>query len=110
MSHPYKDFEPRWFDSDYSDRSYRSVFKWGEKLQIKPPRESLYKLLKNIFGLTDDDFRKYTEDLGLDDVEFDIPIKLTDEDIASFKDIVGEDFVRTDSYARMSVAYGKTMA
>ncbi len=109
MSHPYKDFEPRWFDSDYSDRSYRSVFKWGEKLQIKPPRESLYKLLKNIFGLTDDDFRKYTEDLGLDDVEFDIPIKLTDEDIASFKDIVGEDFVRTDSYARMSVAYGKTM-
>lgn len=109
MSHPYKDFEPRWFDSDYSDKSYRSVFKWGEKLQIKPPRESLYKLLKNIFGLTDDDFKKYTEDLGLDDVEFDIPIKLTDEDIASFKDIVGGDFVRTDSYSRMSVAYGKTM-
>jgi alkyldihydroxyacetonephosphate synthase len=109
MSHPYKDFEPQWFDSDYSDKSYRSVFKWGEKLQIKPPRESLYKLLKNIFGLTDDDFKKYTEDLGLDDVEFDIPIKLTAEDIASFKDIVGGDFVRTDSYSRMSVAYGKTM-
>lgn len=109
MSHPYKDFEPEWFDEDYSDKSYRSVFKWGEKRQIKPPRESLYKLLKNIFDLKDEDFQKYTENLGLDEVNFDIPCQLTDEQLNKFREIVGSDFVKTDDYSRLSVAYGKTM-
>lgn len=109
MSHPYKDFEPEWFNSDFSDTSYRSVFKWGEKRRIKPPRESLYKLVKNLFNMQDDDFKKYSEDLGLDDISFDIPRKLTDAQIAAFKEIVGDEYVRTDDYARASVAYGKTM-
>ena len=38
MAHPYKEFEPKWFDDDFSDKSYRSIFKWGEKRQIKAPR------------------------------------------------------------------------
>ena len=70
MSHPYKEFEPKWFDDDYSDKSYRSIFKWGEKRQIKAPRESLYKMIKDVFELTDDDFKGYTEDLGLDAVSY----------------------------------------
>ncbi len=46
-------------------KSYRSIFKWGEKRQIKAPRESLYKMIKDVFELTDDDFKGYTEDLGV---------------------------------------------
>lgn len=109
MSHPYKEFEPRWFDDDYSDKSYRSIFKWGEKRQIKAPRESLYKMIKDVFDLTDNDFKGYTEDLGLDEVDFDIPVKLEEKHIAKFREICGDEFVRTDNYARLSVAYGKTM-
>ncbi len=60
--------------------------------------------------MTDDDFKSYSEDLGLDEVAFDAPRKLlTDADVAALKAIVGEGFVRTDDYARLSVAYGKTM-
>ena len=81
MAHPYKEFEPKWFDDDFSDKSYRSIFKWGEKRQIKAPRESLYKLMKERFDVTDDDFREYSEDLGLDEVSFDLPIKLTEEQL-----------------------------
>lgn len=109
MSHPYKEFEPKWFDQDYSDKSYRSIFKWGEKRQIKAPRESLYKMIKDVFELTDDDFKGYTEDLGLDEVDFDIPVKMEERHIARFREICGDDFVRCDNYARLSVAYGKTM-
>ncbi len=109
MSHPYKDFEPRWVRGAIPEDSYRSVFKWGDPLTIKPPRESLYKMLKERFGLTDDDFHAYREDTGFDKVAFDLPIHLTDAQLDRFRKIVGGAFVRTDDYARLSVAYGKTM-
>ncbi len=109
MAHPYKDFEPRWFQGKFPKDSYRAVFKWGEPEQIKIPRESLYKLLKGRFGLADEAFQSYREDLGLDPVCFDLPIHLTQEQLERFHRILGKEFVRTDDYARFSVAYGKTM-
>ncbi|MDR0472976.1 MAG: FAD-binding oxidoreductase, partial [Treponema sp.] len=109
MAHKYKDFEPKWFHGKIPANSYRSVFKWGQPDQIKAPRESLYKLIRDQFGLSDGDFQKYSEDLGLDEVKFDLPVKLAEAHLARFREIVGADFVRTDDYARLSVAYGKTM-
>lgn len=109
MAHPYKDFEPKWFNEEFSKNSYRSIFKWGDPGQIKAPRESLYKMMKDIFHVTDEEFKEYSDNLGLDEVKFDIPIKLSDSQIARFKEICGNKFVRTDDYARLSVAYGKTM-
>jgi alkyldihydroxyacetonephosphate synthase len=109
MSHPYKDFEPNWVAGAYPEDSYRSIFKWGEMLKIKPPRESLYRLLKEKFHLDDAYFSEYKENTGFDSVKFDLPIRLTEAQLDAFRDIVGKDFVRTDDYARLSVAYGKTM-
>jgi alkyldihydroxyacetonephosphate synthase len=109
MAHRYKDFEPKWYHGKVPPESYRSIFKWGDPGQIKAPRESLYKLLKAEFGLSDDDFRNYSEDLGLEAVQFDRPIKLSAVQLARFEEIVGKNYVRTDNYARLSVAYGKTM-
>ncbi len=109
MSHPYKGFEPKWFSERFSPKSYRSIFKWGDYTQIKAPRETLYKMVKEVFGVTDDAFSAFTEDLGLDDVHFDVPITLTQAQIRELKAICGDEFVRTDDYSRLSVAYGKTM-
>ena len=109
MSHPYRDFEPHWVSGAFPADSYRSVFKWGDPAIIKPPRESLYKMLKARFGLTDADFQSYTEDIGFDAVQFDLPIALTAAQLDRFRAIVGAEYVRTDDYARLSVAYGKTM-
>ncbi|MEG1446287.1 MAG: FAD-binding oxidoreductase [Ruthenibacterium sp.] len=109
MSHPYKNFEPKWVNEPFPKNSYRSIFKWGDPAQIKAPKESLYRMLKETFGMEDKDFAHYTEDLGFDEVKFDLPQKLTDAQLAKFKQIVGDAFVRTDNYARLSVAYGKTM-
>jgi alkyldihydroxyacetonephosphate synthase len=109
MSHPYKGFEPNWFQGEIPKNSYRSVFKWGVPDKIKAPREELFRDVLNRFGLSDAGFHEYQQDLGLDEVKFDIPITLTDEQIVVFKGIVGDAYVRTDDYARFSVAYGKTM-
>jgi alkyldihydroxyacetonephosphate synthase len=100
--HVYKHFEPKWFNSDFSDKSYRSIFKWGEKLQIKAPRESLFEMMKEQFGLTDNDFTDYKENLGLDAVELkDCPVNLTESPAKTgpLREIVGPKFVRTDDYA-----------
>lgn len=109
MAHKYKNFEPKWFNEEFSKTSYRSIFKWGNPKEIKAPRESLYTMLKDIFHITDEEFKKYSENLGLDEVKFDIPIKLTEVQIEKLKEICGGEFVRTDDYSRLSVAYGKTM-
>ncbi|MEG1267888.1 MAG: FAD-binding oxidoreductase [Oscillospiraceae bacterium] len=109
MAHPYKDFEPKWVQGEFPKNSYRSIFKWGDPAQIKPPKESLYKMLKETFGLNDDDFNNYSEDLGFDEVKYDIPTKLGKKQLEEFEKIVCSEFVRVDDYARLSVAYGKTM-
>jgi alkyldihydroxyacetonephosphate synthase len=77
--------------------------------QIKAPREGLLRELLKRFNLSEDYMRSYQQDLGLEDVSFDIPIRLTSENIAALKAIVGEEYVKTDDYSRFSVAYGKTM-
>ena len=107
MSKPYRDFEPKWYHGEVPPTSYRSIFKWGAPDQIKPPKESLYKLVKEKFGLTDADFDHYTENLGLDAVRFDLPCTMEQRRLDAFRDIVGAEYVRTDDYARLSVAYGK---
>ena len=100
MSKPYRDFEPKWYHGEVPPTSYRSIFKWGAPDQIKPPKESLYKLVKEKFGLTDADFGHYTENLGLDAVRFDLPCTMEQRRLDAFRDIVGAEYVRTDDYAR----------
>ena len=110
MSKPYKDFSPNWFTSEAPKDSYRSIFRWGDPKFVKYPNEHLYKAMKKIFHLTDEDFSHYDGDIGLDRVKFDVPKKIvTNEDIEFFKSVVGKKYVRDDDYARLSVAYGKTM-
>ena len=110
MSKPYKGFEPKWYKGEIPTDSYRSIFKWGDPKFIKTPKETLFSMLKETFNMKNEDFKEYSEDLGLDKVKFDIEKKVvTDEDIKFFKEVLGDEFVRDDDYARLSVAYGKTM-
>lgn len=105
----YKGFEPEWYYPEAPEKSYRSIFKWGDPSYVKVPNENLYKLIKEKFRMTDDDFRHYDGDIGLDTVSLEVPVRLSDEHIEALKAIAGEAFVKTDDYSRLSVAYGKTM-
>lgn len=108
MAKPYKDFSPDWYTDESPKGSYRSIFKWGDPKAYKVPRENLYKFAKKIFGMTDDDFKERKK-LGLEQVDFDIPVKLPNTHIKALAKIVGESNCSTENYERLSVAYGQTM-
>lgn len=108
MSKPYKGFRPDWQEKRAPAGSYRSILKWGHPDEFKVPKESLYKMMKKIFLMTDEDF-KAPKETGYEKVDFDIPIKLSEEQINKFEEIVGKENVKRDCYSRLSVAYGKTM-
>ena len=108
MSRPYKGFEPKWVKEAAPEDSYRSIFRWGDPDFVKYPKESLYKMMKEKFNMTDDDFRQYDGDIGMDRVELDAPCRLAEIHLDALRDIVGKEYVTTKDYPRLAVAYGKT--
>lgn len=109
MSKPYKGFEPSWVKTAAPADSWRSIFRWGDPKFVKYPKESLYKMMKEKFKMTDEDFKQYDGSIGMEKVQLEnCPVQLEERHIEALKQIVGEKYVRTDDYARVSVAYGKT--
>ena len=104
----YKGFRPDWEDYAPKEGTYRSILKWGDPDAHKAPNERLYKLMKEAFHMDDEDFKVRVQE-GNEPVDYDIPTKLSEESILFFRAVCGEENVRTDNYARLSVAYGKTM-
>lgn len=106
---PYKGFEPKWVLTPAPEESYRSIFRWGDPEFFKYPKESLYKLMKETFKMTDDDFKDYTDDIGFDKVDLSAhPSKIAKKHVEALKKIVGDEFVTTEDYPRLVVAYGCT--
>lgn len=105
---PYKDFEPKWVKEPAPADSYRSIFRWGDPEFVKYPKESLYKLMKDRFKMTDADFDHYSGDIGMGKVELNAPCHLDEVHLRAFAKIVGEENVTTEDYPRLAVAYGKT--
>ena len=108
MSKPYKGFEPKWIRERAGEKSWRSAFRWGDPGFVKVPKESLYKLMKQKFLMTDEDFARYHGGVGLEDVKLDAPCRLCEEDMQALTGIVGKDNITTEDYPRVAVAYGKT--
>lgn len=108
MAKKKKGFTPDWYHQEAPKNSYRSIFKWGSPTAFKAPNAKLYELMKETFDMTDDDFRQGRE-MGLEEVDFDIPVNLSEEQLNALRKIVGDENVKTDNYTRLSVAYGKTM-
>lgn len=103
-----KEFIPDWTNQAPLDRSYRSIFKWGDPHGFKHPNKRLYRLMKETFHLTDNDFRKKKED-GNETVACSTPMAIPEEAIQMFQNMVGEENVNTDGYARVRFSNGKTM-
>lgn len=106
---PYKGFEPMWVKEVAPAKSYRSIFRWGDPEYVKYPKESLFKLMKEKFKMTDEDFQHYDGDIGMAEVELpQMPSNIPQKHLEALKEIVGENFVTTEDYPRLAVAYGKT--
>ena len=108
MSKPYKDFEPKWITQTPDKKSYRAIMKWGDPAIYKAPKEGLYKLIKQQFDLTDDDFKTMV-DTGEEICDVHVDSALTQEQIDAISAIVGKENATTDDFERVRLAYGKTM-
>lgn len=102
------DFYPRWCEEAPPEGSYRSIFKWGDPGKFKHPNKRLYRLMKTVFEMTDEDFRKPVK-LGLEKVKFDVPVRLEPSHLDALERIVGKENVKVDDYWRLKASYGKTM-
>jgi len=108
MSKPYKGFEPKWITERAPEKSFRSISRWGDPDFSKYPKEALYKVIKDSFGWTDENFKEYKGNIGFDEVK-DLPkSKIDQKHVDAFIKIVGKKNVSMDDYDRLSVAYGKT--
>lgn len=105
----YKGFKPEWEQVPPPQKTYRSILKWGNPHEFKEPNERLFALLKNQLQLTDDDFKTKTK-LGTIPVPETLETPVLEKTHCDFfESICGKENVSTDSYDRLSVAYGKTM-
>jgi alkyldihydroxyacetonephosphate synthase len=64
--------------------------------------------MKEVFDLDDDYFRE-PQKLGLEEVTADVPVSMAAEHAAFFRELLGEENVTDEVYARVRVSYGKTM-
>lgn len=103
-----KGFIPDWTEQAPPEGSYRSIFKWGSPNGFEHPSEAMYHMMKEVFGMTDDDFRKKKRE-GLEPVSVQQKIRIGQSDIRAFRSIVGTENVGLDGYSRLRYSRGKTM-
>lgn len=102
------DFQPAWTEKPPAKKSYRSVFKWGSPDEFKHPSHAWYQMLKDTFGMTDEDFKE-TRFEGNEPVAISRKIRLTKTQIARITDIVGKRNVALDDFSRVKYSHGKTV-
>lgn len=107
---PYKGFEPKWVLTPAPKDSYRSIFRWGDPNFFKYPKESLYNYVKSVCNLKDDDFKEYSDDIGMEKVELgeEYAPKIDKRHVEAMEKIVRKCNVSQSDYDRLAVAYGQT--
>lgn len=101
-------FQPNWLEQIASERSYRSLFKWGDADGFKHPNQGMYQMLKDFFELKDDDF-KIPVNPCLEEFSEVIPCLISSRHIVHLSNIVGEENLSTDTYHRTRTSYGAGM-
>lgn len=108
MSGKWKGFKPDWREQAPLPESYRSIFKWGDPMGFKHPNEKLYRQMKEVFELTDDDFIKRRNE-GDDRVALAWPGKIRKIHAEKIARIVGRENVSAGDYERLKFASGRTI-
>jgi len=105
----HKEFYPDFRETPPAEGTYRAIFKWGNPQEYKHPNRKLYRLMKEEFDLTDDDFR-VPRLTGDDTVELkNRPVGLDIQHIEWFRKLLGDEWVSTGDYDRVRYSYGQTI-
>ena len=108
------DFIPHWYEEEVPADSFRALLKWGDPKVWKHPNARLFKLMKEVFALGDEDFAAPSR-LGLETVPELPPEKgggrrsLSEEELTLIAGIVGAENLLRSTKARLAASYGKTL-
>jgi len=102
-----KNFTPNWFEGHLPQNSLRALFKWHKPNAFKHPNHGFYTLIRDTFGLSDEDFTE--PDLCLSPAPEELPIQLDKMHIQHFEDICGTENIHADAYQRIRASYGAGM-
>lgn len=98
---------PAWCEEVAPEGSWRSLFKYGDPAGFKHPNRGLTTLVKETFGLSDEDLAQPSTLLEPMDVQ--IPSRLAPQHRKAFTVIVGAENIRLDTYHRVRASYGAGM-
>ncbi|MDD5313248.1 MAG: FAD-binding oxidoreductase, partial [Dehalococcoidia bacterium] len=102
-----QEFNPQWCEQVAPPRSFRSLFKYGDPAGFKHPNTGMYRLLKDIFSMTDDDFKQPS--LTMKSLDIEIPVSLAGSHIEALTKLAGSGNVSMDTYDRVRASYGGAM-
>jgi len=100
-------FKPNWYEGDTPAGTYRSLFKWNDPKGFKHPNQGFYRLLRDTFGMRDEDF--IYPKLDIDPLDIEVPCGLALDHLREFSRIVGDENIKTDTYSRIKASYGAGM-
>ncbi len=100
-------FNLDWYTQESPKGSYRSIFKWCNPKEYKVPSEGMFNYYVKKLNY-DEKFLKDHQNLGLEQVSYDIKSNLTKDEEKALLDMVNGEG-STDNYVKLAVAYGQTM-
>ena len=103
-----KESQPNWYEGEFPAESYRALFKWGNPYVYKHPNQGLVGLMEETFGFQMQDLSS-PHNLGLETVDIQAPVRLSETQLDALRRIVGIENVSTDTFARLRASYGKGM-
>lgn len=100
--------EPRWFGGPLAETSYRSIFKWGAPERYYHPKPGLIRLLRERMSLPADGFAEPVN-AGAAPVGPCAPVGLSSDHLTALADMVGQENISCDDYARVRYAHGQAV-
>jgi alkyldihydroxyacetonephosphate synthase len=99
-------FKPNWNEQAATPDSYRSLIKWGDLKGFKHPNSGMYRLVKETFGMSDEDF-VHPQRTGMEAFDAVIPTGLNAAQLEALGQMVGPENVFSGTYERTCASYGK---
>ena len=81
--------DPRWYEGEFAEKSFRSIFRWGAPDQFKHPNPRLVTLIEEVLEVPAEQLDQPLS-LGLEEVSIDPP-NLSLQQVEKLKVIVGEE-------------------
>ncbi|MFA6450151.1 MAG: FAD-binding oxidoreductase [bacterium] len=102
------EFTPDWTNQPPPEGSYRAIFKIGKQDEFKHPRNELVGIMKDEFGMTNEDFKRKINE-GNERVVVGPQARFNEDQIKKFEEFAGAENVSVSDFDRVKYSSGQTL-